>query len=128
MSQSEGISLEDLVVVYEMRADGVPWKWISRVMGLDIGTMNNAVTRAETDGLGSWLNYGVSTRGMQRRYTEAQLRHAMYLRIKGHSWAHVAEEVTGDAQRARALIKAVDRRLKVGDIHDQRLFNRRRRR
>lgn len=124
-SHCEGVSLADLVVIYEMRNDRVTWKWISRVMGLSASQMKRAVARAEREGLSQWINWGPPTSGEPRKYTDDQLRHAMYLRTQRYSWKQVAEQLLGSESAWEKIRCAVRHHLKRETYHDQRLFRRR---
>lgn len=122
MNPCEGVSLDDLVAIYEMRNDLVPWKWITRVMPYSIGRMKRAVARAEREGLSQWLNWGTPTSGEPRRYTDEQLRHAMYLRTQRYSWKQVAEHLLGSETAWEKIRGAVRHHMKREKYHDQRLF------
>ena len=45
------IPIEDLAVAYEMRAEGVAWKFIGRYLGHDPEAMKSAIYRIERVGI-----------------------------------------------------------------------------
>lgn len=121
---SEGVPLTDLVVIYEMRADKVTWKWIAKVMPFSVYSMKRAVARAEREGLSAWLNWGTPGSGEPRKYTDQQLNRAMYLRNERYSWKAVAKQILGDEAAWEKIRGAVRHHTERRKDNDERVLRR----
>lgn len=112
-----GMTIEELVLAYELRSEGCGWKRIASGLGHDVDYIKNAIRLAESRGLHSRLT-GFGVDRAPRRYHKKVLEAALLHRAVGMSWPAIALELTGFGDRcaAKSLCAAVTNATKAGYI------------
>lgn len=111
------MTLEELVLAYELRCEGCCWKRIAYGLGYDPVYIRNSVNRAKHVGIHSRvMGFGVDR--APRRYRKHVLAAAKLHRAAGLSWRQIAVELTGagDRRTAKSLCAAVDNATKAGHL------------
>lgn len=96
-----GMSIDELVLAYELRSEGCGWQRIASGLGHDPAYIRNAVRQAEDRGIHSRLT-GFGIDHAPRRYHRKVLEAARLHRAVGMTWRKIAMELTGVGDRAAA--------------------------
>lgn len=111
------MTVEELVLAYELHEDGCCWKRIASGLGYDPDYIKVSVNRAIRIGIRSRLN-GFGIDKAPRRYKRQVLEAAKRHRAFGMGWRAIALELTGTGTpaAAKSLYASVAAATKAGLI------------
>lgn len=112
-----GMTIEELVLAYELRNEGCSWKRIASGLGHDSKQIAGAVRKAKERGIHSRLT-GFGIDHAPRRYHKKILEAALLHRAVGMTWPQISLELTGNGDRtsARSLAASVTYATNAGYI------------
>lgn len=112
-----GMTIEELVLAYELHCEGCCWKRIASGLGYDPSYIKTRVNHARDRGIRNRLTGFGGVHG-PRTYPKAVLEAALLHRTSGMPWRQVVLILFGKADRATAknLGDAVWRAVKAGHI------------
>ena len=97
-----GLTVEELVLAYELRCEGCSWQRIASGLGYAPEVISKAVDKAKANGLRKGLNGYTRQPGRPSTFSLAIVRRAQHMRQRGSSWRGVARELLDDDSRRNA--------------------------
>lgn len=97
-----GLSVEELVLAYELRCEGCSWQRIASGLGYDPVVISKAVGKACAMGIRKGLDGYPRRPGRSHTFPLRTIRRAHDMRRRGSSWVGIARELLDDDSRKKA--------------------------